>query len=188
MQQMGIDATGGNKISSQDAGKILNHLDSLPALEQQSLKSELTQALQSDAFEFDNSARTAFAQAFGVKVEELSPKQKANLGAGVAQAVGQVAFDRLAKGVNVKRSDMNNFLGLVKEAVPPFFQNIIAESMQNAASSGAIKFDPGARKDFVAFKAGAASAPGIEDAKEFLGLNKTREESYLSTLLDKQTV
>lgn len=168
-------------ITSDDANAALQEFSKLQPAQQENAKALLSEAFQKNVFEIDDGSRSAFANAFGMKPQELSPQQAQKLGGMNAQrTIADIATDAIKKQKIISPDQMKNIVAGAEKLLGKEGQAFVAANLLNQNSEGVTKMDPKARKPFVKWMAGLDQDKSVSDWKTVMETPRTAETSAFS--------
>ena len=168
-------------ITSDDANAALQEFSKLAPAAQQNAKALLSEAFQKNVFEIDDGSRSAFANAFGMRPQELSPQQAQKLGGNHAQrSIADLATEALKKQKVIAPEQMQNIIAGAKELLGKDGQAFVAANLLGQNSEGSVKMDPKARKPFVQWMAGLDQDKSVSDWKTVMDAPRTAETGAFS--------
>jgi hypothetical protein len=161
---MDPNSPAAQKLDDTEAKKVIGELNQLDPASKAEVAGALAALMRDEFIQVTDSGRKAFADAMGVNVAALTPKQTAELaGLTAARTAFAASMQALSKTPQMKGPRMKAIIEGLKEFVPPDGQKLVAAILNQASADGVLKMDTNARKEFRKF---VGSLDKTGDSKE----------------------
>jgi hypothetical protein len=164
---MDPDSPAAQKLDDTEAQKVIGELNNLDPAAKAEVTSALASLMRDEFIQVTDTGRAAFADAMGVNVAALTPKQTAELaGLTSARTAFAASMQALSKTPQMKGPRMKAIVQGLKEFVPPEGQKFMAAILNQASADGILKMDTNARKEFRKFVGGLDKAGDSKEARD----------------------
>lgn len=179
-----LTGEAGQTISGQESESIINAVKGLPPASQTQAATAI-QALVADGFlSLTDASQTAFAKAFNIPAQELTPRQTASLaGLQPATTAFGIAMGAVAKTPKMNRQTMANLVSKAEALLPKEGQQFLAAVLKNAARDGTLQMDSNARKAFVKWMGGLDQEKNVTERAEVFDAKPSGNVSAFAQLM-----